>query len=131
VTSKFEDIKIKGMDDAASYKPDPNEELFNIVLNLSAHVPYEWADIFSNRWRFHFYMKRRIVSVSGNALHIICVLDELEKDHIPELKKVVDETNQEYRKYLKRKQTKKRKRKQLAEEEKKQLSYLKKNIKFD
>lgn len=68
---------------------DPNMALFNIVLNLSASAPYEWADYFNAGWQQHIYMMKRRASVSGRRLTIDCVPDELEKDHIPELTKII------------------------------------------
>ncbi len=100
MSEEFKDIRIIGMDDKASNRPDPKMALFDIVLNLSESAPYEWEDYFNSRWQQHLYMMKRTASVSGRRLTIYCVPDELEKDHIPELNKVIAETNQRYREYL-------------------------------
>jgi hypothetical protein len=97
---EFEDIKIVSMDDSASYRPDPNLAMFNIVLNLSSSAPYGWTNYFNQRWPQHLYMMKRKATVSGSKLEIYCVPDELEKDHIPELNKIISEVNIAYRAFL-------------------------------
>jgi hypothetical protein len=104
MATNFEDIKIVSLNDKATYKSDPNSALMNVVLDLSASVPYDWSNYFNQRWTAHIYMKKRKASVSGKRLEIYCVPDELQKDHIPELNKIISETNQAYRQYLMRTQ---------------------------
>jgi hypothetical protein len=69
------------------------------VLELSSSAPYEWAKYFNERWQQHFYMMKRHARVIGNRLEIECLPDELESDHLTELKKVVEETNKAYGQY--------------------------------
>ncbi len=131
MSNDFKDIKITGMDDRESNRPDPNKALFNIVLNLSASAPCEWANYFNNRWEQHIYMRKRRASVSGGRLSIYCVPNELEKTHIPELNKVIGETNQRYREYLSSKKIEEQSKKEREEAEKAALSSLKESLKFD
>ncbi len=128
--SDFEDIKIVGMDDEASYKSDPNSALYEIYLNLSSSAPYEWAEYFNTRWQQHFYMMKRRASVSGDKLNIYCVPDELES-HINELKKVFSETNQAYKSHLSALEIDAERAKQEADKEKEKLLNIKNNISFD
>lgn len=46
------------------------------------------------------YMMKRRASVSGDGLEIICMPDELEKNHLPELNKIIAETNAAYQSYV-------------------------------
>ena len=131
MSEEFKNIKITGMDDNASNRPDPSEKLFNIVLNLSTRAPYEWADYFNRSWQQHIYMMKRKASVSGRKLTIYCVPDELEKDHIPELNKVIAETNQRYSEYLSSKNIEKQQKNQEEKAEKAALRDLKDRLKFD
>lgn len=131
MSEDFKDIKITGMNDRASNRPDPNKALFNIVLNLSAPAPYDWADYFNSRWQQHIYMQKRSASVSGGMLTIYCVPDKLEKVHIPELNKVIAETNQRYREYLSSRKIEEQRRKKEEEAEKAVLTSLKERLKFD
>lgn len=96
----FVDISIVGMDDEASYKPDPNKGLYNVALKLSSDAPYDWANYFNRRWQQHIYMMKREATVSGTTLTVHCVPDELQNDHLPELNKVIAETNSKYKGYL-------------------------------
>lgn len=131
MTSSFEDIKIISFDDKATYRSDPSSALMHVVLNLSVSAPYEWSNYFNQCWASHLYMMKRKASVSGKRLEIYCVPDELQKDHIPELNKVISETNQAYRQYLVR--TQKEADAQAARDaaEKAKLADIKNNLKFD
>ncbi|MFA5924797.1 MAG: hypothetical protein WC856_26520 [Methylococcaceae bacterium] len=104
MTKEFKAINIVSLDDTASSSSDPNSTLVNIVLNLSSSAPHEWASYFNERWQSHIYMMKRRASVSGNRLNIYCVPEELQNDHLPELKTIIEETNQAYRQFLAQKE---------------------------
>ena len=133
--SNFQDIKIVGLDDEAS-KPHhglgrDRRGLSDIELILSDSAPYEWAEYFNEVWKHKIYMVKRRASVSGDRLTITCVPEELEKDHLPELKKLIDETNQKYKEYSAKQQAEEEWRKQVEDGEKEKLRNLKNSIKFD
>jgi hypothetical protein len=130
MAKKFEDITITGMDDAASHKPDHSSVLYNIVLNLSRVAPYEWIDYFNGRWQQHIYMKKRDANVSRDKLTIYCIPEELQLDHLPELKKIIKETNKSYSQYLASQSIEAQRKKQEKNAEKLALNSLKKNLKF-
>lgn len=99
MSKEFEDIKISGLDDQSSQRVDPRSAIFRMVLELSSSAPSEWSQYFNDRWKQNFYMMKRRAHVSGGRLEIECVPEELESDHLPQLKKVIAETNQAYRQY--------------------------------
>jgi len=129
--STFVDIKIVGIDDSTSIKPDPNKEIFNIVLELSAIPPFEWSDYFNNKWKQHLYMAKRKAYVVGSSLTIYCVPSELESIHLPELKKVIAVTNKLYKEHRSSEKLEEQLELEEAEAEKAALEDLKKSIKFD
>jgi len=131
MATEFQDIKIVSLDDEASYKSDPSSALINIVLNLSSSAPYEWSSYFNDRWIQQFYMMKRNASVSGKQLEIYCVPHELQTDHIPQLKKVIAETNQAYREYLAQKQQIAATQAASEADERKKLASIKADLKFD
>jgi hypothetical protein len=94
----FTDIKIVGMDDQVSASREPHSAIVTITLQLSASAPSEWADYFNQAWKQHIYMMKRRAQVLGRSVQIECVPDELEVTHLPELKKVIGDTNQAYSK---------------------------------
>ena len=96
----FTNIKIIGVDEQASHKPRLSEALYNIILNLSASVPYEWEDYFNNTWKQHVYMMKCRAFVAGDKLTVYTIPDDLERLHISELQKVIDKTNKQYKKYI-------------------------------
>ena len=97
----FKDIEIVGMDESASKRSQgPHSGLFEIVMKLSASAPSEWAKYFNASWQQHLYMRKRRAQASSASIQILCAPDELESDHMPELKTVITETNKAYRSYL-------------------------------
>ncbi len=127
----FEDIRIVAFDDKATRRGDPNLALMHLVLKLSAAAPHEWAHYFNESWRSHIYMMKRNAHVSGAQLEIYCVPEELEKNHIPELKKVISQTNEAYRHYLVRAQNEAEARAAKESAERARLSDIKSKLKFD
>jgi hypothetical protein len=77
-----------------------NGELFDIPLMLSSTPSLDWARIFDSEWLTTIYSMKRYVSVSGPSIVVHAALDELEKCHIPELRKAVQRTNERYGAYL-------------------------------
>jgi hypothetical protein len=75
-------------------------------------------------------MRKRRATISGKRLEIFCVPDELEKDHLPELKKIIAETNQIYRKFLEANQQAEAARNAKVAAEQEKLANMKKSIKF-
>jgi hypothetical protein len=130
VAAEFEDIRIVGFDDKAS-KPSGQGALMRLVLRLSASAPFEWSQYFNTAWQQHLYGMKRRAQVSGNTLEIVAMPAELETDHLPELKKVIEETNAAYRAHA----TEQRRLRQHAEAEasarKEELAALKGKLKFD
>jgi len=131
MAAKFEDIKIVSLDESRSKSTDPTSALMNIVLNLSASAPHEWASYFNDRWQSHIYMAKRRARILGAHLEICCVPDELQREHVPELKKIIDETNQAYRQFLAKEQQAEETYAAKAAAERAKLEDLKKTLKFD
>ena len=99
MSNEFVPIKIVGLNDGASKRVEPGSAIVRVVLELSASAPSNWADYFNNSWKQHIYMMKRRAEVRGKRLEIECVPEELQPDHLPELKKVIDATNEAYGKY--------------------------------
>ena len=133
--SNFQDIKIVGMDETASKRPDPNKSRYDIVLTLSASAPSEWSEYFNKRWADYIYGMKRNAYVYGSKLTIHCAIEDapedLEQDHLPELKKIIEEINQQYKEYLQAQKSQKKKEIEYEKAEKQKLDNLKKRIKFD
>lgn len=130
MSDQFADIKIVALDDAAS-GPSGDGALIRLVLKLSDSAPSAWSQYFNEAWRQHLYMMKRRASVFGNRLEIICVPDELESDHLPELKKVVKETNEAYRKFEQEQKRLKEVEIETVRRQREALATLKGRLKFD
>lgn len=129
-TGEFKDIKIAAMDDGAS-GPAGEGALMRIVLKLSASPPASWSEYFNRAWQQHLYMTKRRTTVSGSRLEIICMPDELQTDHIPELNKIIAETNAAYRSYASDRARQRQAAEEEASRQKQQLADLKGRLKFD
>lgn len=90
------DIKITGVDEGQSRKPDPNMALYEIHLNLSERLPPGWSEYFAREWSFPRHSMWRRAWVEGDQLVIHCVPDELEKHHLPYLKEAVKNATEKY-----------------------------------
>lgn len=126
----FEDIKIKEFDNKAS-SPSGEGALMRLVLRLSRSVPPQWSEYFNAAWRQHVYMMKRKAWVDGGRLEIICMPDELEGDHLPELQKIIAETNDAYRSYVASSNRRQAQAEEQAKQQREQLSKLKDRLKFD
>lgn len=100
MSDQFEPIQIVSLDTASSNSPDPDSELMDVVLKLSASAPEKWADYFNASWKRRLYGCKRNVRVSGKDLIIHCMPDELEKEHLPQLSQAIGETNNQYQYFL-------------------------------
>jgi len=96
----FEDIRIIGLDGERSYEPDPQKLLYNIYLKLSSPPPLEWQQIFEAERSFPRHTIWRRAWIEGQYIVIHCVLDELDKYHLRDLRQDVESANNKYREYL-------------------------------
>jgi hypothetical protein len=131
MADQFTDIKIVSLDDDAS-RPSVEHALFRVVLKLSQRAPSEWAEYFNQAWRKHSYgLKWRRATVFGDTLEVICMPNELQTDHIPELKKVILDTNEEYKKHAADQERIGRAQEERVQRQKQELSELRGRLKFD
>lgn len=128
--TEFNDIKITELDEKASH-PSGEGGLVDIVLKLSAAAPSDWASYFNAAWTRHIYMSKRKASVAGSRLEIRCMPDELQDDHIPELNKVIGETNSAYRVHLVEQAALDKAAAAQADADKQVITDLKESLKFD
>jgi hypothetical protein len=126
----FTDIKIVGLDDAAS-GPSGQGALVRLSLKLSDSAPSAWSQYFNEAWEQHIYMMKRRASVFGDRLEIVCMPDELQNDHLPELNNVISETNSEYRRYADAQDRQREIEVEIARRQKDELANLKGRLKFD
>jgi len=75
--SEFEDIRIIGLDDTKTYKPNPEKLLYDIFLELSSYPPMDWRDIFKAERSFPRHSMWRHAWIEGSYIVINCVPDEL------------------------------------------------------
>lgn len=126
----FTDIKIVGLDDAAS-GPSGQGALVRLCLKLSQSAPTAWSQYFNDAWDQHFYMTKRRATAFGDRLEIVCMPVELQNEHLPELNKVISETNDAYRKHADAQISEREIEAERARQQKEELANLKGRLKFD
>lgn len=98
----FDDLQIVSIDKERAYRPDPDKHLFHIYLELSAHPPQEWVQIFDAERQFPRHTMWRHAWIEGRHIIVHCVPEEIKKYHLRDLKQDVGRSNDKYREYLQR-----------------------------
>lgn len=129
--SNFDDIRITGLDDKKSYKPDANMKLYNLYLTMSSNPPTEWQQIFEAERRFPRHSMWRRAWIEGEYIVIHCVPEELEKYHLNDLRQDVKNANIKYRKYLTELAQMELREVKREKEESEQIDDLRRRLKFD
>lgn len=88
-------VEIKGLDRESS-SPSGEGDLIDIHLNITP-PPSGWIALFDQLWSRHFYMMKRRAHATTRHIVIQCMPEELNAQHIPELKNVIAETDEAYR----------------------------------
>ncbi|MBL8570942.1 MAG: hypothetical protein JNK84_17875 [Phreatobacter sp.] len=119
-----------GLQDVRDGHPSEGQ-MRTVVIQLSEYAPTLWSEHFNSEWAQHIYMMKRRAVAMGNTIEIYCVPSELQDNHIPELKKVIDATNARFGAAIAESQ-----RRQAADEKQRRaevqrLEELKKSLKFD
>lgn len=124
------DIKITGLDDKLS-TPSGKGSLLALHFSLSSRPLPVWADTFDKLWKLHVYMKKRHAVCNGTHIVLIALPSEVQDEHLPELKKVIEETNAIVKAELVKKAQKDAAEKAHLRRQVEQLAELKKSLKFD
>lgn len=130
MSADFKDIRIVALDEMASYG-EPNSSLMHVVLKLSDQAPSEWSTYFNQAWTNHIYIDKHRASVSGDVLKVLCDPDDLRAIHLPELNKVIAETNEACRRYLADQQHKREAQAVKEAADRQKLLDVKRTLRFD
>jgi hypothetical protein len=98
----FVDIMIKGVDKKRLYKPDPVKTLYQVYFELSVLPSQEWVKIFEAERKFPRHTMWRHAWIEDDYIVVHCVLDEVKKYHLKDIKVDVNNTNTKYREYLRK-----------------------------
>lgn len=88
-------VEITGMDKESS-SPSGEGALVDIHLNITS-PPSGWIGLFDQLWSRHIYMMKRRAHATTRHIIVRCMPEELNAQHIPELKRVMAETDEAYR----------------------------------
>ena len=70
-----------------------------VPIELSPVPPPDWMELFCQKWMAHDYEAKVEVALAGDAIFARCYPEDLEgltERHLPEIKKVIAETNREF-----------------------------------
>lgn len=130
MTKQFQDIKVVDILDKEPVFLSTKSNLVSLSLHISPEAGLGWCQDFNNNWQNSVH-KSRCTAVAGvNKIVVSCILDEFEK-YLPELKKVVEETNSALRKHLEEQSERDQKAAERVERAKETLSQLRAKIRSD
>jgi hypothetical protein len=95
---EFLDITIVEVDNERSFKR--SGKFWDKFFRLSSPVPDEWAKLFDEVWEGAEYSPKRHARIEEGALLTICLLPELQGEHMRFLVRAVERTNVLYRRFL-------------------------------
>jgi hypothetical protein len=128
---EFNDIKITGLDADLTRPSDRGSAMRQMHLTLNETPTSEWVQCFEANRRYPRHSAWRHAWISGSHIVIDCVPEEIEKDHLKDLKEDVANSNRDYRAYLIKVAAKERMEQERAATEKKRLDGLGGRLNFD
>ena len=93
----FTDLQIVGVDKERTHNPDPRKAMYNVYLELSASPPSGWDQFFAQERSFPRHTMWRRAWLEGRYIVVHCPIDELEEQHLSDLKQDVANANRNYR----------------------------------
>jgi hypothetical protein len=98
--SDFIDIKIVSLEDEMTVESPNDPALRYIFLKLSQTPPPLWQKLFAESRKIARHPRWRKIWIDRKFLVCECVPAEIEKHHLPDLKKDLFNANSKYREYL-------------------------------
>jgi hypothetical protein len=127
----FTDIKLVGLDTKLTRQSPSAPGMKLVYLNLSAVPPSSWAQIFSQEREFPRHSMWRHAHVEGDHIVIDCVLDEIEKYHLKDIKEDVNNSNLKYRQLIAQREQHQQRAQAARDKEQAEVDELAKRLKFD
>jgi len=93
-------VKIIGINKGRTNKPDPRMDLHDVYFELSSSPSSGWKRLFEQRRSFPRHSMWRRAWISGSYIVCNCVLNEIERYHLIDLKEDVEFCNVEYARQL-------------------------------
>lgn len=130
MNTKFEDIRITGLDAEATQQSPTAPGLRLMHLTLSGTPSHEWTEIFSAERQFARHSMWRHAEVEGNNIVVDCVPEELEQYHLKDLKEDVCNANEKYRRHLREEEQRRRVAEEAAKRERERIDGVKNRLDF-
>ena len=92
----FKDIKVLGVDNIRTYKPDPEKSFYNVYFELSLVPPSGWVQIFERDFPSTKNLAGRKAWIDGRHIVVKCNFNEIDKV-LKDMKREVMEVNLKYK----------------------------------
>lgn len=127
----FTDIRITGLETAATQPSDRAAGLRHMFLRLSSSPPLEWQQLFDNERQYPRHSMWREAWIQGDFIVVDCVPEEIAQYHLRDLKQDVANANKNYRDYLERVAQVETQQRAAEQQERSRLDELKSRLDFD
>ena len=131
MSTSFTDIKITGLDAAATQHSPTASGLRLMHLSLSGTPSDVWCQIFAAERQFPRHSMWRRAWVDGAFIVVDCVPEELESHHLSDLKADVVNSNTKYRCYLAKEAERAQSDRQAQQREREHIEDVKSRLNFD
>ena len=131
MSKPFIDIRITGLNAAATKQSQTAPGLRLMSLSLSQDPPAVWCKIFDAERQFPRHSMWRRAWIDGSSIVVDCVPEELETYHLADLKVDVANSNTKFRDFLANKERKVKAAQQTEQRERESIEKLGQRLKFD
>jgi hypothetical protein len=127
----FTDIRITGLDTAATEQSPTAPGLRHMYLSLSDSPPFVWTQIFDAERQFPRNTMWARAWIQGDSIVVDCVPEELEQYYLRDLKEDVTNSNTKFREFLAREERRESAAEQAAQHERERIAKLGKRLNFE
>jgi hypothetical protein len=97
----FKDIRVIGVDEIRTYRPEPEKWLYNVYFELSMVPPSGWVQIFEREHHFPEHSMVRRAWIDGRHVVVQCAVNEI-RAVLEDINRDVSKTNQKYLEFLRK-----------------------------
>lgn len=88
----MEDLKLTEL---KAVKTIPGTSLHRVLLGLNETPTARWRMVFEANWKSNNYSMKAKAEIKGAGISMDVLVTDLEGEHIPQLKKIIEETNKQ------------------------------------
>jgi hypothetical protein len=128
-TKSNPEIRILGIDTDKTRRTLGSSTVYQVYFELSEVPPPAWREIFGRAWKD--LNPTQEAGLDGKSLVIYCPLQEVAATHLPALKKAIETTNVEYKKFAREQVTEEKRKADVWKEERQTVEEMAKSLRFE